>query len=367
MPPSAPAAARLAAVELVRVALPLRRALRSAHGTEDVRDVVLVRVEDVDGSEGWGECSALSRPTYTHEHTAGAWAVLRDELVPAALAGEAPAVTTHPMAATALEVARIDAALRRAGRSLAAALGAERDRLPVAAVVGRPAGGLRELVDEVAARVGEGAALVKLKVQPGWDTAPVTAVRHELGPVPLAVDANGSYGEEPDRLRVLADLGLAYVEQPLPADELRASASLAEELGVPVALDESVTSPAMADAALALRAGSVLNVKPARVGGLVRAAACAEVAVGWNARCFVGGMLETGVGRAAAAALAAGDVFSLPCDLGPSSRYFDEDVTEPIELDAAGRLIVPHGPGLGVAPRPERLAQVAVERLVLRP
>lgn len=58
-------------VELVRVRLPLRTPLRAADGTESVRDLVLVRVILGDGTSGWGECSALARPTYTAEHTAG--------------------------------------------------------------------------------------------------------------------------------------------------------------------------------------------------------------------------------------------------------------------------------------------------------
>lgn len=355
----------LAAVELRWVRLPLRQPHRAAHGTEAVREVVLVRAFDADGAEGWGECSALSRPTYTAEHTAGAFAVLRDVLVPAALAGEDP-VRTHPMAAAALECARVDLFLRREGRNLAEVLGGARRRLPTTAVVGGPRR-LGELLEEVGRHVDEGAAMVKLKVEPGWDTTPLTAVRSALPDLPLAADANGAYGDEPERALALDDLGLAYLEQPLPADDLRATASLAERLTTPVALDESAPSPGLLDAALALGAGSVVNVKPARVGGLAQAGACATTAIGWNARCFVGGMLETGVGRAAALAVAASSAFSLPTDLGPSSRYFDDDVTEPLELDGDGLLVVPSGPGLGVTPRPDRLEAVTVRAERLRP
>lgn len=354
----------LDAIELRWIRLPLRRALRSAHGTEAVREVVLVRAVGADGAEGWGECSALSRPTYTHEHTAAAFAVLRDHLVPAALAGDDP-VRTHPMAGAALELARVDLYLRRAGRSLSDALGSHRVAVPFTAVLGRP-DRLGDLLEAVGEAVEDGAAMVKLKVEPGWDSTPVSAVRQALPDLPLAVDANGAYGDDPDRLRLLDDLGLVYLEQPLPADELRASARAAEHLATAVALDESITSPGLCDAALALRAGSVVNVKPARVGGLARASACAAVAIEWNARCFVGGMLETGVGRAAALALAASDAFTLPTDVGPSHRYLDDDVTEPIGLDAAGQVVVPSGPGLGVTPRPDRLAEVTVRHEVIR-
>jgi O-succinylbenzoate synthase len=83
---------------------------------------------------------------------------------------------------------------------------------------------------------------------------------------------------------------------------------------------------------------------------------------------FVGGLLETGVGRAVAAALAAGIVAgnpgeTLPCDLGPSSQYFDDDVTDPVVVDGAGDLVVPTGPGIGVVPRADRLGAVTVARV----
>jgi O-succinylbenzoate synthase len=212
--------------------------------------------------------------------------------------------------------------------------------------------------------VAEGAALVKLKVTPRpADLDAVTAVRAAWPQLPLAVDANGTLDAR--SLAVLAPVGLAYVEQPAPADDLLASAALARRTDVPIALDESITSLAALEVALAVGAGTVVNVKPARLGGVATAAEVARAAAEAGCATFVGGMLETGVGRAAALAVAALPWCTLPTDLGPSSRYLRPDVTEPIELDAEGRLVVPAGPGIGVAPDPDRLADVAVERVVL--
>ncbi|MBX3287490.1 MAG: o-succinylbenzoate synthase [Actinobacteria bacterium] len=355
------------AVELVRVRVPLRSPLRSAHGTEAERDLVLVRVELADGSTGWGECSALARPTYTAEHTAGAWLVLRRELVPALLEGRDAGVVGHPMATAALATAHLDARLRRQGRRLVEELGAAHgrpaERVPTAAVVGR-ADSVDDVVAAVARRLDEGAALVKLKVTPRPDDlAAVAAVRSAWPHLALAVDANGTLDAR--SLSVLDPLGLAYVEQPAPADDLLASAALARRSSAPVALDESVTSLASLEVALAVGAGTVVNVKPARLGGVGAAAEVARAAADAGCGVFVGGMLETGVGRAAALAVAALPWCGLPTDLGPSDRYFDDDVTEPIELDAEGLLAVPTGPGTGVAPRADRLDAVAVDRLVL--
>lgn len=355
-------------IEQVRVRLDLRRPLRSAHGTEAVRDVVLVRLTAADGVVGWGECSALARPTYTGEYTDGAWAVLRDHLVPAALAGEDDGVVGHPMATAALDTARLDASLRRRGRSLVAELGSRHGRpapsVATTAVLGR-SGSVDDLVDAVAAAVGDGAVLVKLKVTPRpADLDAVATVRATWPDLPLAVDGNGSLDAR--SVSVLDGLGLVYVEQPLPADALVASAALAERCATPIALDESITTPASLDVALALGSGRILSVKPARVGGIEVAAEMVARAADAGWAVFVGGMLETGVGRAAALAVAALPACTLPTDLGPSSRYVVDDVTEPIEPDGDGRLPVPVGPGTGVAPRPDRLAEVAVDRVVLR-
>ncbi|MCH1463405.1 MAG: hypothetical protein L7U46_05925, partial [Candidatus Nanopelagicales bacterium] len=74
---------------------------------------------------------------------------------------------------------------------------------------------------------------------------------------------------------------------------------------------------------------------------------------------WCGGMLETGIGRAANVALAALPGFTLPGDTSASNRYYAEDVTEPFVL-RDGRLAVPTGPGIGVVPIPENLRSMAV-------
>ena len=81
----------------------------------------------------------------------------------------------------------------------------------------------------------------------------------------------------------------------------------------------------------------------------------------------VGGLLETGIGRAAALAVAALPGFAWPADLSASDRYWREDITEPFELDADGCLVVPDGPGLGVTVRLELVDAATVwrDRVVL--
>jgi O-succinylbenzoate synthase len=92
-----------------------------------------------------------------------------------------------------------------------------------------------------------------------------------------------------------------------------------------------------------------VNIKAGRVGGYLEAKAVHDVCAALGVPVWCGGMLETGIGRAANLALAGLPGFSLPGDTSASDRYFERDITEPFVLDD-GRLPVPKGPGLGVEP-----------------
>lgn len=348
----------LAGLTLVRVAVPLRQEFRAAHGTEVVRDVVLVRAEGADGVEGWGECPTLTGFGYVGEDTDSAWAALTHHLVPAVLRGDEIDPTNHLMAWGGLNDALDDLVLRRAGTPRAGERAGA--LVPIGAVIGRH-DTIADTVAAVADAVHVGSQLVKLKIEPGWDVAVLRAVRGEWPDVPLAADANGSFtlDDLPTLLAVDA-LGLTYLEQPLAADDLEGLAELVDALETPVALDESVRSAEDLAVAVALGAVDIVNIKPARVGGYASAFALGMSLSDAGIGAFVGGMLETGVGRAGALALAAQDPFVLPADLGPSSRYFADDVTAPIEMPEPGFLAVPDGPGIGVAPRPQRLAELTI-------
>lgn len=349
---------KLTAVELRRVRLALVTPFRTAGGETAVRDALLVKVVTPDG-EGWGECTAMAAPTYTAEYVDGAHHVMRHHLLPrllvtADLAAEgvsaalAP-VKGHPMAKCALEMAVLDAELRAAGTSLAHHLGAVRETVEAGVAVGLAAS-VAELVDAVGQLVDAGYRRVKLKVEPGWDLEPVRAVRERFADLALMVDANAAYRPgDADHLRALDAFELTMIEQPFGADELAAHAQLATRIRTPVCLDESVTSAAAAATAIALGAAAVVNVKAGRVGGYLEARRVHDTCAGAGVPVWCGGMLETGLGRAANLALAALPGFTLPGDLSASDRYFVRDVTPPFVL-RDGTLRVPSGPGLGVDP-----------------
>ena len=361
------------AVEIIRVGLPLVHPFRTVHGDLHTRDVLLVRVV-TEAGEGWGEVSAFTTTGYTAETVDAAAAAIERFLAPA-LVARAPedwrelrtrltGIDGFPAVRCGLEVALADARLRASGTALAADLGAVRDAVEVGVVVGFEADH-GALLDRIAAHLDEGYGRVKVKIRPGWDREPLAAIRERYPDLPLQVDANGAYAATEMRtVRSLDDFDLEMVEQPFPAYDLASHARLVQVARTPVCLDESITSEAAARRALSIAACTVVTVKPATVGGLREAIAIHDLCVEAEVPLWCGGMLESGVGRAASVALAALPGFTRPADLSASARYFARDLTEPFVLEGS-TLRVPTGPGLGVRVDEPLLASLgAVRRTV---
>jgi O-succinylbenzoate synthase len=367
---------KLQSVEVRRARLPLVRPFRTSFGTEYEKDVLLLQVSTDDGTVGWGEAVCERAPLYNHEFNDAAILVLRDHLVPRlAAAGELTAadvpgllrpVRGNPGARGALEMAVLDAELRAAGVSLAAHLGAVRDRVDCGVSVGIPADDrLATLLAEVEGYVEAGYQRIKLKIQPGWDIEPTTRVRERWPEVPLQVDANQAYGRDDiEHLARLDELDLLLIEQPLHEDDLLGHRLLAQRMRTPVCLDESVISVATAESAIDYGACEVVNIKAGRVGGYLQAQAIHDLCRSRGVAVWCGGMVETGLGRAANLALAALPGFTLVGDTSASDRFFARDVTEPFVM-VEGQIAVPGGPGLGVQPIPEVLDAVTVWRASL--
>lgn len=363
------------AVELRRVELPLRTPFRTSFGTQHRRAALLLRVI-ADVGEGWGECVAMDAPLYSEEFNDAAALVLRRHLVPALLdrprlrAAEVAELLEpfkgQRMAKAALEMAVLDAELRAAGLSFADHLGAVRDEVRPGVSIGIQ-DDISTLLGVVDDYVAQGYARIKLKIEPGWDVEPVRAVREHVGDgVLLQVDANAAYTlADAHRLAALDPFDLLLVEQPLAEGDLTEHAALARRLRTPICLDESIVSAKAAADAIALGACAIVNVKPGRVGGYLEARRVHDVCRASGVAVWCGGMLETGLGRAANLALAALPGFVLPGDVSASDRFYTQDITPPFVLED-GAIAVPQGPGLGVDVLPDVLDEVTVSCEVIR-
>ena len=361
---------RVEAVSLTEVALPLVTPFVTAHGRETHRRFWLVGVH-ADGVTGWAESVAPGEPLYSEETHATVHHVVVHHLVPrlfqtpladpAAVTARFAPLRHHEMAKASVEMAVWDWYGRAAGVSLGAHWGGTRREVPVGVVVGIPAS-IAELVDTVRAHVEAGYPRVKVKIQPGWDLKPLQALRRAWPTLALWADANSSYTRaEAAHLAQLDRLALGLLEQPLGPDDLVDHATLQRRLATPICLDESIRGPRDARQALQLGACRVINVKPARVGGFGPALAIHAMAREQGLPLWCGGMLESGVGRAANLQLASLAGFTLPGDLSASARYFHEDLVDPpFVLTPRGTLAVPTGPGIGVEPHPSQVQRFQV-------
>ncbi|RZT66456.1 O-succinylbenzoate synthase [Microcella alkaliphila] len=361
---------RLRSLRLHHLEMPLVAPFTTSFMTQTHKRCFLVEAQlETDAGAvvtGWGENVALDRPYYSPEYLDGAAEVVSRWLAPRLFAAEdltAETVAHHlakvvgnPMAKASVEMAILDAQLREQGRSFASYLGAVHRTVPSGVSVG-----IQDSVDATVAAVGgyveQGYARIKLKIQPGADVAHVAAVRRSFGDDLLfQVDANAAYTlVDAPHLRRLDEYGLLLIEQPLGEADIRQHSELAKLMTTPICLDESIDSSEAAADAISLGAAAVINVKPGRVGGYLEARRIHDLARAHGIAVWCGGMLETGIGRAANAALAALPGFTLPGDISGSDRFFAEDiVTEPLRMHD-GVVDVPSGPGFGVEIDEDRL------------
>ena len=367
---------KIEGVELVRIEMPLVTPFRTSFGVQETRDILLVHVLGAE-SDGWGECVAGNEPAYSSEYVDGAHDVLARFFVPRLL--KDPRVTPeevapclsgfkgHRMAKAAVEMAVLDAELTAEGVSLASYLGASAAKVGCGVSVGITES-VGQLIDVVGGYLDDGYVRVKLKIEPGWDVEPVRVVReHFGGDLLLQVDANAAYTvNDLGQLQKLDDFNLLLIEQPLAEEDLLGHATLGRELRTPICLDESIISAGVAAEAISLGACRIVNIKAGRVGGYLEAKRVHDTCLANGVAVWCGGMLETGLGRAANLALAALPGFTLPGDTSASDRYWTTDLTTPFVLEE-GHLPVPTSPGIGVQPDPAVLAAVTKSKETLLP
>ena len=364
-------------VQQFSIAMPFVETLRTSFGEEPFKTAVLVRLETEDGIVGWGEAPVEVHPGYSYETMDTAAHILREFLIPAVVgqtiedATDVPALLSHtrghPLAKHGLELAVWDALAQANGQSLAEAFAAHlpeghasRGRARVGVSIG-----IKPSIDDTLAvigkRLGEGYCRIKLKIEPGWDVQLARAVREWYPDILLMLDANSAYTlADADHLKQLDDLDLLMLEQPLGYTDILQHSKLQPQLKTRICLDESIHSADDARLALQLGACRIINLKPSRVSGFSESLGIYGVCVEHETPLWIGGMMETGIGRAANVAFASLPGVTLPCDISATSRYYAQDLTEPaFELQPDSTLLVPQGPGLGVEVHEDRVRAAA--------
>jgi O-succinylbenzoate synthase len=366
----------ISSVELREIRLPLIHFFETSFGRTTERRIVLARVVDPDGSEGWGECTVGEGPFYSDEWTEGAWATLKEFLAPMVVGRELKSaadawllmkpVRGHRMAKATIETACWDLEAKRAGKPLWQHLGGVQDEIPSGVSIGIQ-DSLGALIEKIEKELAAGYQRIKIKIKPGWDVNIVEQVRKRFGDIRLMGDANSAYSLADTPLFLELDrFKLMMIEQPLAHNDIFDHAKLQQEIKTPICLDESIHSAEDAAHAIQLGSGRIVNVKLGRVGGHAEAQrverACRENSI----PVWCGGMLESGIGRAHNIAMATLAGFTLPGDISASARYWAEDIIEPaVTVSARGTIRAPQKAGIGYDVRMERIEELTVRKEVI--
>lgn len=368
---------RIEQIRLHWLEMPLVHFFETSFGRTTHRRIILVEVTS-GGVSGWGEATCGEHPFYNEEWTEGAWLILRDYVIPAALGRElasaaevsriAAGLRGHRMARGALEAACWDLEARLKGEPLWKTIGGgARREIPCGVSIGIQ-NSVGELLEKIRTELAAGYQRIKIKIKPGWDLHVIEAVRREFPGILLMADANSAYTlADADRLRQLDQYRLMMIEQPLAHDDIIDHARLQERLETPICLDECIRTAHHAAQAIRLGACRIINIKLGRVGGFGEAKAVHDVCQQHGVPVWCGGMLESGVGRAHNIALASLPNFTLPGDVSASRRYWRRDIIQPpVEVTPRGTIGLRDEAGFGYALDMDFLASVRVRQETFR-
>jgi len=366
---------KIESITLHHISMPLVSPFETSFGRETVRQCVIITLQ-AEGLTGYGECVATRDPGYNYETTGTAWHIIKDFIAPSILGKDikdahdfqtrVESIRGHHLAKAGMEMALWDLFGKRDGKSLKEMFGGTLEKVEVGVSIGIQESA-SALVRSVESYLQNGYRRVKIKIKPGREVDETVAVRNAYPNLRLQVDANSAYTLESAKvLKAIDDLDLLLIEQPLFEDDIWDHRLLQAEFKTPICLDESVVSPRHARYALEMGACKIINVKPARVGGLSQGIAIHDMCRAQGVPVWCGGMLETGIGRASNLALASLPGSVLPGDISASDRYYHRDITnERFVLNDDSTITVPNGPGLGVTINEDALNEFMLAKITI--
>ncbi len=363
-------------VYLYTVRLPLKKSLVTSFGAPDSYKVFVVMKKE--RHFGIGEAPVDLMPFYSEETVDTVRSFVKSvikEVVGKNLFHVYKAFERYRgnyMAKAALEASILTLYSSLKGIDLMETINGREVRIPVQESVGIT-NSLEELSEWVEEALDWGARRIKLKIKPNWDMEPVRFVSYNYPGIPIIVDANGGY--DPlneghwERLLKISSM-VEGIEQPFPPNDIFYSIKLGKEGGVKIIFDESVRSHREASAAIELGESMgvkvVINIKPPRVGGLFESVKIVGISNERRTPVFIGGLLETSVGRYINMLVASVTNYLEPSDFSPDTDYYEDSIVDdPFSINC-GFVKVRHGPGIPFKVNFEKLRKysVAVERIL---
>ncbi len=359
----------ISSLEVTIVELPVRSARNHGIGAiaGKIRNVILKLTAD-SGSVGWGEASPWPAFAGTAEATAAALDVhLRPLIVgkPAShvtriMAQADLALTGHPDAKAALEMALYDLMGRELGVSVSDLLGGRyRDEIPLSVSIANP--NFDEDLALAERVVEDGVRLLKLKTGVAghpFDMMRLETLKKKYPEVDVRVDYN--QGLTPlEAMRFVPEIDSlepGFIEQPVRAQNWQAMKDLRTVIRAPLVADESVFSPADALRATKENLADVLSIKIMKSGGMRRGQEIAGIGAAAGMACYGGDMFETGLAHLAGTHMcAATQNISLGCEFYQATYYLETDLLAFPFPATNGHVTVPKTPGLGIDLDEEKL------------
>lgn len=349
------------------VQMPLNTPFETSFGVQTDRVAYIFTLEN-DGITAYSECVTDVEPYYSYEDNDTAFHIIKQYLSrfiedvpdPDVFMQRAEKIKGHEMAKAAIEMLLWDYRSKELGLPLHKYLGKTRGYANVGISIGMMES--QKLLETVLNSINKGYKRVKVKIKKGREAEILSAVRNTFSEAVLSADANCDYTlGDMELLRNIDQYGLVYLEQPLDHDDLIDHSELRKVISTPICLDESITSVEKARKAFQIEAVDVINIKPGRVGGLGNSLKIAQLVNDFGGHCWVGGMLETGIGRAFNVALACNELITMPGDTSPNDKYFVQDIVRNIFKMDAGTISPYESPGIGVLIDKEYLAKVTLE------
>jgi O-succinylbenzoate synthase len=368
---------KIVKLELIEIKLPLVHFFETSFGRTYERRIILTRVADEEGSEGWGECTVGESPSYSEEWTDAAWVTIEKVLAPMVLGkdiekasqvwGLMKKVRGNRMAKAALETAVWDLEAKKSGVPLWRHLGGVQGEIECGVSIGIQ-DSVEQLFEKIQTELDAGYRRIKIKIKPGWDIDVIKQVRKKFGDIRLMGDANSAYSlDDAELFQKMDEFHLMMFEQPLAHDDMYDHARLQKKIETPICLDESIHSLPDARKAIKLGACRIINIKLGRVGGHKQAKRLSKYCHSRGIPVWCGGMLETGIGRAHNIAMSTLEGFTLPGDVSASKRYWHEDIIEPaVEVTSRGTIVAPETAGIGFEVKRDRIDKVTAKSTILK-
>lgn len=348
---------RIERIELFHVKMPLNFTFKTSQISLKHRETIIIKVIDELGNKGYGEVVAFNEPFYTNETLIDSKLMLINTYAPMLIHKDIKHPfdihkwidLSYPMALAGLENALVDLYARRHKQSIMDIIFGEEanDEIYAGIVLGDQ--DLPNLIKQIDQYQKDGYTRFKIKIKPDDGFIKLEAIRKKYPNIKLLVDANKSYGiEQIKELKLLDELNLLCIEEPLDSADFLAYQKLQKEMKTPICLDESIQKIDDLKTAIKLKAFKVVNIKVGRVGGIYYVKQMIDLCRKNNIQYWIGSMLESGISKILHVHLASLKDTYIPGDLSSTNRYFKEDIIKPEIIVEQGMIKIPKGCGLGV-------------------